>query len=406
MENVNNLILQYNKNFGHFPKKEIDNETLFNTLIAKTQREYFNKIYWDQSVVDDVCDKELKAAPDIFDGFIQPVVDYLDKQNDFSKAKSGLAKNYKKMNTDELEKVLVRILLVSEVLGRVSAQKEEVKNYAPPNPLLLEGGQPEHRASNIEHRFNKFFNKETKPASPADFFKVAYDMEPEDAINYLQSKGIKITWDWKEQLQAIKEHCFTVAKASKADVLQMFADELAAALKEGTTYQDFKKEVGNKLIDSGYRTREDGSAWRLDTIYRTNMQSSYMAGREREQLSAVKDFPYWRYVAVMDSRTRPSHAALNGIVLRYDDPFWTTHVPPNGYDCRCRKVTLSQEEVDALGIEIKKSTELAVDMDGKLVKVSTIKPDTGFETNPIDIWQPDLNKYDKDIKKELQADLK
>ena len=39
--------------------------------------------------------------------------------------------------------------------------------------------------------------------------------------------------------------------------------------------------------------------------------------------------------AVNDSRTRPSHRALDGIVRPVDDSFWDTHSPPLDWGCRC-----------------------------------------------------------------------
>ena len=52
----------------------------------------------------------------------------------------------------------------------------------------------------------------------------------------------------------------------------------------------------------------------------------------------------------MDSRTRPSHAALNGKILRYDDPFWNSFYPPNGWNCRCRVRALSESRLTRKGI--------------------------------------------------------
>ena len=39
--------------------------------------------------------------------------------------------------------------------------------------------------------------------------------------------------------------------------------------------------------------------------------------------------------AVMDDRTRPDHAALDGIAKPADDPLWDKYQPPLGWGCRC-----------------------------------------------------------------------
>lgn len=62
--------------------------------------------------------------------------------------------------------------------------------------------------------------------------------------------------------------------------------------------------------------------------------------------------PYWQYSAVGDSRTRPSHQQLNGLVYRYDDPFWHTFFPPNGFNCRCTVVALAKLDIERKGIEV------------------------------------------------------
>ncbi|HGC5033035.1 TPA: phage minor head protein, partial [Escherichia coli] len=82
-------------------------------------------------------------------------------------------------------------------------------------------------------------------------------------------------------------------------------------------------------------TIQQGSPWRLDTIFRTNMSVLYSAGRWAEQMENVDDRPYWMYTGINDSHTRRSHLALHGLVLRWDDPFWQAFYPPNGWRCRC-----------------------------------------------------------------------
>ena len=105
----------------------------------------------------------------------------------------------------------------------------------------------------------------------------------------------------------------------------------------------------------------------------------------------AKSAPYWQYVAVMDVRTRPSHAELNGKVFRADDPFWKTHYPPNGYNCRCRVRALTEEQVQSMGLRVSSGSDF-----------KNINPDPGFETNPADWWQPDLRNYPKELRGELK----
>ena len=44
-----------------------------------------------------------------------------------------------------------------------------------------------------------------------------------------------------------------------------------------------------------------------------------MEGRWRGLMDNVENRPWIEYVAILDSRTRPGHRALNGKVFRYDD---------------------------------------------------------------------------------------
>ena len=54
-------------------------------------------------------------------------------------------------------------------------------------------------------------------------------------------------------------------------------------------------------------------------------------------------FPMWRYVAIMDSATRPTHAMLNGKVF----PAGQGPFPPIDYNCRCTGQFLHTYQVDA-----------------------------------------------------------
>lgn len=55
--------------------------------------------------------------------------------------------------------------------------------------------------------------------------------------------------------------------------------------------------------------------------------------------------PYLQYVTAGDGRVRPEHAELNGIIKTVDDKFWSMYMPPNGWNCRCHVIQLSEGKV-------------------------------------------------------------
>ncbi len=188
----------------------------------------------------------------------------------------------------------------------------------------------------------------------------AIGLPPERAIAYFERKGYKITWDWHEQWQQAHAHAFTVAGVTKMDVLHDIRMAVDDALKTGGTLADFEKQLKPVLQRKGWWgkeaqiNKETGEVlgkgltpYRLKTIYQTNMQTAYMAGRYQSMMENVQDRPLWEYVAILDGRTRPNHRALDGKVFRYDDPFWDSFYPPNGFNCRCRVRARDKEEMRA-----------------------------------------------------------
>jgi SPP1 gp7 family putative phage head morphogenesis protein len=196
----------------------------------------------------------------------------------------------------------------------------------------------------------------------------AFKLPPEEAIAFLESKGYRVTFDWHEMLDEAHALAFTVAKAARLDILSDIRGALVAAMEQGKPFDDFLADLAPTLKSKGWWGKDVvidpdtldaqlvqlGSNRRLKTIYETNLQSAYMAARCKAQMAA-NAFPYLMYVAVMDSRTRPTHAALHGRVFRKDDPIWRTHYPPNGYNCRCRTRALTEGQVAREGLAVESS---------------------------------------------------
>ena len=88
-----------------------------------------------------------------------------------------------------------------------------------------------------------------------------------------------------------------------------------------------------------------GSPRRLRTIYDTNMQSAFSAGRYKAMLAGSDTRPYWEWRHVTISNPRKQHLALNGQLFRFDDPFWSVAYPPSEWGCKCRVIARSNREV-------------------------------------------------------------
>lgn len=171
-------------------------------------------------------------------------------------------------------------------------------------------------------------------------------------IDFLSQKRGKPTRVWTDALRGDHDRAFVVAGVTDMAML----DEFRAAMIEGAkTYdiQPFAAEF-DRLVEKYGWSYKGGRTWRIRTIFETNIRTSYMAGRLRQMRDPdmVKLRPYWQYIHA-DTRVplnpRPEHLSWNKIVLRWDDPWWDTHFPPNDWACSCGVRTLSRGDLRRLG---------------------------------------------------------
>ncbi|MBF0561224.1 MAG: minor capsid protein [Alphaproteobacteria bacterium] len=158
---------------------------------------------------------------------------------------------------------------------------------------------------------------------------------------------------------------FTVAKSAGFDILSDIHAAMLAALQDGTGQREFDQRLipilqrkgwwGRQLVvdpanpEAGPQLVQLGSLRRLKVIFDTNLRMAYAAGRW-EQIQRVKTgMPYLRYVAVLDSKTRPEHRHWHGTILPVDHSWWGTHFPPNGWFCRCSVMQLSANDIERYG---------------------------------------------------------
>ncbi len=198
-------------------------------------------------------------------------------------------------------------------------------------------------------------------------------LDPADAIDWFANKLaldkatrallVKALAAEGKNLDQYRANMFMIANIENIRLLQAVQESMARALRDGRTFRDWQKDVGTLFANAGY---EPENPWHLETIFRTNLFSAYNAGRYRQGIATADLLPYWQYVAVMDSRTRPSHARMNHFIARKDDPVWNTWFPPNGFNCRCTVRSLTEGRA---GRESSGMPPMG-------------NPDPGFEGNP------------------------
>lgn len=184
-----------------------------------------------------------------------------------------------------------------------------------------------------------FAEKQTKLAAKAGVMELRFDVAPKEAIDYFSRKKIVPKREFKQLEDDAKSAAFTVGGVYEQRVLDSFHSEILDALKNGRSHKDVATNFQKILDGAGHDALGDS---RLELIARTNLQTAYGVGRRRALEESADLLPFWEYSAVGDDRTRPSHRALDGVILPANHEFWDAHYPPWGFNCRCTVVAVGE----------------------------------------------------------------
>lgn len=123
-------------------------------------------------------------------------------------------------------------------------------------------------------------------------------------------------------------HGFSAALAIDNEVARAVRDHLVAGLASGQSTTD---------IALGLASDWNWPRSYAENVVRTNFNTATTAGRfvEAERVASSGLPVAFRFSAVMDSDTRPGHAAMDGVIADVRDPVWRSWSPPLGFRCRC-----------------------------------------------------------------------
>jgi SPP1 gp7 family putative phage head morphogenesis protein len=143
-----------------------------------------------------------------------------------------------------------------------------------------------------------------------------------------------------------KDFSHSAGKFSAAKTFQQVNDLMNILFDEdgNKVTRDVFRSKGRKIFDLYNET------WLQTELVTANAvaqgaQSWIDAQEDKETL------PLLQYQTANDERVRESHAAWDNIVRPVDDPFWNTHMPPNGYNCRCIVIQLEEDEAEVTQLD-------------------------------------------------------
>ena len=169
-----------------------------------------------------------------------------------------------------------------------------------------------------------------------------------EAVAELRTRIAITDEEYDRILRAARGKGLTIDRVSKLRLVQMVLDSLAHALERGEGLDTWRRQLGDDVRNAWGA----GSAFRLETIFRTNIQTALNRGRYAQMTHpAVKRLrPFWMYDAVLDSRTSPICTERDQTVLQAEDPFWQSNYPPLHHRCRSAVRTLTRRQAERKGI--------------------------------------------------------
>jgi len=178
----------------------------------------------------------------------------------------------------------------------------------------------------------------------------------EEAIQFLAVK-VPLT---REEFYALEKklrfRAFTVARLTELDAINRVKGLLLKALEEGLPFYRFWQEGGRDqvLLKAGFH---QSNPWYWETVFRTNIQTAYNAGR-RLQIEKAQEVEYLEFVGIRDERQTEICRRRTGIIRPKDDPWWKRNWPPLHFNCRSTVRTISRYEVERFGLRLTRKDHL------------------------------------------------
>lgn len=166
-------------------------------------------------------------------------------------------------------------------------------------------------------------------------------------LNHAYDRGVADSVIPPEMAYKLKNSMFVFSGFKTMHSLKEASLLLSDPMGNIKPFSTFYKEVA--VINDTYNVRY------LRAEYEFAVSSSQMAA-SWAAYDRDGDRYNLQYRTAADERVRDSHAAINGVTLPKDDPFWDNYFTPNGWGCRCNVVqVLKDKYTESNSVEARKA---------------------------------------------------
>ena len=177
-----------------------------------------------------------------------------------------------------------------------------------------------------------------------------FKMKFEEAIKSFLDK-MPVLYDTIEEVtEDVRANFIWLKKSNDLEITTRLFDSMKKSLENGTTFKQWIKDCEEAINKAGLGKQ----GYYIENVYRTNMMTQYSIGNYKQQMEVIDYYPYWEYSAIEDSRTSNICRQLDGVVKKYDDPFWSAYYPPNHFHCRSTVISRNKEELKKYNLKISK----------------------------------------------------
>lgn len=199
----------------------------------------------------------------------------------------------------------------------------------------------------------------------------------EEAVEFLKRKVPIKKKKFSELEDKLKFRAFTVAKLGTIKSMETVKEQLIATIEDGKGYAEFWNKIKQTIEDDP--TKIKPGYW--ETVFRTNTQSAYMAGK-LEQFQNDKSVVAYQLLVIEDSRTTQicrnllKKSTSYGMILPKSHSFWKIYgFAPYHMNCRTSIRAVFKSQVGKPGNIVENPT---------MKSLKSFKPQKGFGGNPLD----------------------